>query len=299
MIDERHEELAALYVLDLLEGGELSAFEAELANDPALQALVRDLRDTTGSLALAVPTAVPSSELKARLLRQIQASTSPAPVVPFRPPSFLPWALAAGFAALTVWLGQSLLTTRKEAQSQQTESRLTQLALREARNRLEAERIILDRRLADSTRQLGDSQHQLADATAAIDAAGRQLAALNQQLQVQGDLANLKIATLASMLGNSPQALAVAVWNPSRQEGVLTVEKLPVLPRDQDYQLWVVDPAYQNPVNGGVFTVDGEGVARVQFKADQPISAIKAFAVTRERKGGVPKAEGPFVLLSK
>jgi len=92
----------------------------------------------------------------------------------------------------------------------------------------------------------------------------------------------------------------VAVWNPEKQEGMLKVEKLPALAANQDYQLWVVDPQYPNPVDGGVFTVDPEtGVANVQFKARQPVNAINAFAVTLERKGGVPKAEGPFVLLGK
>ena len=105
---------------------------------------------------------------------------------------------------------------------------------------------------------------------------------------------------LASLLKNSPQALAVAVWNPDKQEGVLKVEKLPALATDQDYQLWVVDPQYPNPVDGGVFTVDAQtGEARFQFKSKQPVKSINAFAVTLERKGGVPKAEGPFVLLGK
>ena len=43
MIDERHEELASLYALDLLEGAERAQFETALARDPELQALVREL----------------------------------------------------------------------------------------------------------------------------------------------------------------------------------------------------------------------------------------------------------------
>jgi anti-sigma-K factor RskA len=127
-----------------------------------------------------------------------------------------------------------------------------------------------------------------------------QLAALDRQLKAEGDLANFKIATLASLLGNSPQALAVAVWNPAKQEGVLTVEKLPALAEDKDYQLWLVDPQYAIPVDGGVFRVDpSTGVAHVTFKANKPIHSVAKFAVSLERKGGVPKAEGPMVLLSQ
>ena len=59
-------------------------------------------------------------------------------------------------------------------------------------------------------------------------------------------------------------------------------------------------PPDPNPVDGGVFTVDPTtGERRMKFKAKQPVGAVNAFAVTLERKGGVPKAEGPFVLLGK
>jgi DNA repair exonuclease SbcCD ATPase subunit len=182
--------------------------------------------------------------------------------------------------------------------------------LAEARKQL-AER---ERQLAEAQTRLGERERQLATLNQRVDALagasaeiGRQLgeaknqvAQLNTTLKSQSDLAQLKITTLASMLKNSPQALAVAVWDPARQEGVLTVDKLPALLANQDYQLWVVDPQYPNPVDGGVFTVDPQtGMASVTFKARQPVKAINAFAVTRERKGGVPKAEGPFVLLGK
>jgi hypothetical protein len=82
---------------------------------------------------------------------------------------------------------------------------------------------------------------------------------------------------------------------------VLTVDKLPALGADQDYQLWVVDPQYANPVDGGVFTVDPQsGAARViSSPATSRWPRSPRFAVTLERKGGVPKAEGPFVLLGK
>ena len=128
----------------------------------------------------------------------------------------------------------------------------------------------------------------------------QRVATLTAQLKLEGDIANLKITALASKLANSPEAVAIAVWNPLKQEGTLKVEKLPALAGGQDYQLWIVDPQYPNPVDGGVFTVDpNTGDQRLTFKANQPVKSIAAFAVTLERKGGVPKAEGPFVLLGK
>jgi hypothetical protein len=257
------------------------------------------LREAAGALAFTAPAATPSPGLKARLLAQIRPpKPAVAKLLPFRLPALIPWAVAAGFAVLAAWTGLNWLETRADADALRLESRLGRLALRDAENRLAAERIIGGQQIKDSSQQLADARQQLADTANQVLAANQRSADLALQLKTQGDLAQFKITTLSSMLGNSPQALAVAVWSPSRQEGVLAVEKLPPLASNQDYQLWVVDPKYQNPVNGGVFTVDASGVARVQFKPDQPVSAINAFAVTRERKGGVPKAEGPFVLLS-
>ena len=69
MIDERHEELASLYAFDLLEGEELAQFQTALARDPELQALVRDLRETSASLAHTAPAIVPPAAGSIRTLR--------------------------------------------------------------------------------------------------------------------------------------------------------------------------------------------------------------------------------------
>jgi anti-sigma-K factor RskA len=362
MIDERHEESAALYAFDLLDGAELAQFEAALARDPALQTLVRDLRESSAALAHTAPATEPPTELRARLLAEVASPTKPgtlnSKLVFF--PTWLPWLAAACFAATTAWFALLYLTSHSEVALLRDEQTLADLALKSARTQLETERLLsgqqrvnLDRQLADTTRRLADTTAQLTstdrllaaarnqladervstsqrlaaldqqlaalqaksgDAARQLDAARKVLAAQDAELDEQtkriaaieaqarseSDLAQFKITTLASMLKNSPQALAVAVWNPATQQGVLQVDKLPALAADKDYQLWVVDPQYPNPVDGGVFTVNAQtGAAHVQFKAKQAVRAINAFAVTLERKGGVPKAEGPFVLLGK
>ena len=279
MIDEHHEELASLYALDLLEGSERAQFESVLRGDSALLVLVRDLRNAAASLAFTAPATPLPAQFKDRVLSSIEghpAAKSGGPGQVVRPPlavfrTFLPWFAAAGFALGAGWLAGLYSLSRTELSLARSQENLASLALKSAANQLEAERIL----------------------------ATHQVAGLTQQLKTQGDLAHFKITTLASMLNNSPQALAVAVWDPAKQEGVLQVEKLPALATNQDYQLWVVDPQYPIPVDGGVFTVNPSGGARVAFKSKQPVNVINAFAVTLERKGGVPKAEGPFVLLGK
>ncbi|MSU65242.1 MAG: anti-sigma factor [Opitutus sp.] len=279
MIDELREEIASLYALDLLDGTERTQFESAMTADAALQTLVRDFRNAAAALAFAAPATPPPAELKERVLSSIEEHAESGPAAPghvVRPPpsvfrTFLPWFAAAGFAVGAGWLATLYSLSRTELSLARTQENLVSLALKSAANQLEAERILT----------------------------GRQVAELNQQLMAQGDLAHFKITTLASLLNNSPQALAVAIWDPAKQEGVLQVEKLPALAANQDYQIWVVDPQYPIPVDGGVFSVNPAGGARVAFKSKQPVNVINAFAVTLERKGGVPKAEGPFVLLGK
>jgi anti-sigma-K factor RskA len=51
-------------------------------------------------------------------------------------------------------------------------------------------------------------------------------------------------------------------------------------------------------VSAGVFAVDpATGEAHVVFRADRPVRSAAKFAVSVERKGGVPAREGPIVLL--
>jgi anti-sigma-K factor RskA len=317
MIDERTEELASLHAFDLLEGAERLAFETSLARDPALRALVRDLRESAASLAFTAPAAAPSPALRARVLAEVASPTSVrssgslasdpltssrqlAPIFPFRLATLIPWAAAAAFAIAAGWLSQSLLSSRSEADGLRTEARLTEIAREEAENQLKAERILLNKQIADTTQQLAEAKQQAASSTEQLTAdslrissLNARLASLDGQLKKQGDLAQLKIAALTSMLGNSPQALAVAVWNPAKQEGIFTVAKLPAAESDQDYELWVIDPHQPKPISAGVFTVGADGETKVEFKTEAPVASIAKFAVSREKKGGAPKLSGP------
>ena len=119
------------------------------------------------------------------------------------------------------------------------------------------------------------------------------------RLQERDVLAQIQIASLSSKLGNAPNANAVVVWDEKKQRGVLKVTQLPRNAADHDYQIWLVDPRYKNPVDGGVFHVAKDETLRVPFHPAAPVRAAQGFAISLERKGGVPKAEGPIVLLGK
>ena len=296
---ERHEDLAALAALDLLTTAEQAEFTVALAHHLELATLAASLRSTAAELAHIAPVAEPPADLKIRLLNSIaiQAKTARATlaqsprlaILPF--PTWIGFATAACFACLAAYFAQAYFNESALNSAFRDQQTLADLSLRSTKNQLAAERLITQRELAGAVKRASDS-------AALITTLESRLAETKQQLFAQGTIADYKIATLASLLGTSSQAGAVAVWNPASQEGVLTVQKLPALAADKDYQLWVVDPQYSIPVDGGVFKVDpATGEGRLIFHPNRPVKTVAKFAVSLERKGGVPKAEGPMVLI--
>ena len=274
MITERHEELAALHALGLLEGDDLHAFTAELTHDAELRALVADFSASTAALALAAPSVEPPATLKNCILAACPAraaASAGAEVIAFPLARFAPWAIAACGLLAALWFANQNIALRTESQAMRTERDLAEIAYKMTQGQLKERSLLAESMIND----------------------------LGNKLKRHEDLTRMKVTALASLLGNSPEAQAIAVWDPDLQSGLLTVDKLPAIAANQDYQLWVVDPAYANPVNGGVFHVEADGHAAVAFKTDQPIKKIAAFAVSLEKKGGVPKAEGVMVLLGK
>ncbi len=133
--------------------------------------------------------------------------------------------------------------------------------------------------------------------TANLQVRATELETTVERLESKDRFSEMRIAVLNSLLENSPKAVAVSVWDKDQQNGVLVVDNLAPLPPDRDYQLWVVDPGYENPVDAGVFQVDEKGKVRFEFKPKLPIKNFQKVAVSQEKKGGVPKAEGTMVLL--
>jgi anti-sigma-K factor RskA len=117
-------------------------------------------------------------------------------------------------------------------------------------------------------------------------------------LQKKDHLASLQIRTLNAQLAESRQALAAVVWSQEQQRGVLTIEKLKPPGPKEDYQLWVINALTPKPVSAGLIPVDERGTARYEFRSDAPVGAEDKFAISREKKGGGTKPEGPIIFLS-
>jgi hypothetical protein len=81
------------------------------------------------------------------------------------------------------------------------------------------------------------------------------------------------------------------VWNPRLQEGFLRLSALPSNdPTEAQYQLWIFDKTRDvYAVDGGVFNVSlpATGEAVVPFEPRLGVGEAAAFAVTKERPGGV------------
>ena len=123
--------------------------------------------------------------------------------------------------------------------------------------------------------------------------------------RLQRELANIRAAdplmqtiffTLTPSESGPADAKATVAWQPGQQTGVIRITNLPIPESGRDYQLWAVDAAHKDPISAGVIRVDKNGVAQIRFKPVEMAHQVKAFAISLEREGGVPKKEGPILL---
>jgi anti-sigma-K factor RskA len=103
--------------------------------------------------------------------------------------------------------------------------------------------------------------------------------------------------TLAPSAPAPADAKATVAWQPGRQSGVIRITNLPAPQPGKDYQLWAVDAEHKDPISAGIVRVDKNGVAQIRFNPVEKAEHVKAFAISLEREGGVPKKEGPILLV--
>jgi hypothetical protein len=186
--------------------------------------------------------------------------------------AWLPWAGAAGFALLAGLLSETYFAARTELLGLREQNALTAIEAKSLQQRLEAERILSARRIAD----------------------------LSAGARDQDGLGQCDLIPLHPPAGASPAAQALVVWNPHRQEGILFIHNLPVPAADSSYQLWILDPRYPAALRAGAFTAEAAGGdIRFPFKPGQSVDPPAGFFITVGRHGAGPAAEGPVVLTSQ
>ncbi|MDX2169153.1 MAG: anti-sigma factor, partial [Deltaproteobacteria bacterium] len=95
---------------------------------------------------------------------------------------------------------------------------------------------------------------------------------------------------------DAPPAAGHVLLSPPTGKALFYAFDLPPVPPDRVYELWWITEK-DGPVRAAVFHPDERGVGRVEALLPTGAGALQAAAVTVERAGGVPKPEGPMVLL--
>lgn len=267
-MDERYEELAGLHALGMLENDEQRSLDGGVARDRELRSMVAELELTAAELIHAVAPVTPPADLKRRVRAKIRAKrasyTSGA-----NWGSITGWAAAAVFGASAAWLW-----TDREKISQRSQSAVAEVQVQAQawQLKLEQERSTYETKVAQFMSEI-------------------------ETLKSRDARAQMQIATLQSSVEAYKQGVAVVVWDSETHQGVLKLEKMPPVEAGKDYQLWVVDPKNPVPVDAGVVRVDSKGFAKVDFKPLNDVSEAAKFALSVEKEGGVPKGEGPIVLI--
>jgi len=275
MIPENQQDRAIAYLLGDLDPAQAGQFETELQANGELRRWVDELRESTAALALGLPPQTPPPALRAKVLHGLRTPRADR-VAPPAPVAFRPWLVPClgGLAAcLAFVLGYTALryqATRSELEDDHAKAALF-------------------------AKTIGDMNRELAQLRAASGTQLKQIA----ELQARDSLASIKIASLAAQVDTYQRAGVVVVWDNQNQRGLAKLVNLPKPAAGKDYQLWIVDPKYPNPVNGGILTITDEAGTVASFKPDQPVSSANAFAISVEKTGGVVKAEGPIVFVGK
>jgi anti-sigma-K factor RskA len=285
MSDDLNQELAALAALDLLEGEQVAQWQAAIQADPSLVTLEAQLRAASAELAHLAPQVEPPASLRRNLMVELsQKEKTLAPVIPLR--MYVGWAAAACFAVIAAFAGRLVLQLKSDNALLLQEQRVAEISIKSLKTDIEAGRIIDKQTVADLQAELKKKDELLAQSGEAIKQAG--------------DMARFQLAALTSTNPVSPKSLAVAVWDPLKQKGMLEVSNLPAAGKGKDYQLWVIDPQYKLPVDAGVFHMDEKtGEAKVSFQTKQPIRSADKFAVSVEKEGGAVQHEGPIILFTQ
>lgn len=298
-MDEQQEELAALNALHALDDSERSALEISRSRDAELDDLAAELELTAAELASLVPAVTPPPALKASIMAQVRERasakklTSRATTSRAQP---IAWGIAAVLAAGCFWLWN------ERSQLAQQVAAMAEVEA-EARNqliRVRDERDALDEKNAKAAQEMGQLAAQLEGMRERSQITQQQLVTLTQEiseLRKKDAFAQVQIATLQSTVAAYKEGVAVVVWDSEKHQGLLKLEKMPPVESGKDYQLWVVDPKNPTPVNAGVVQVDAQGFAKVEFKPVDDVSSAAKFALSVEREGGVPKNEGPIILI--
>jgi anti-sigma-K factor RskA len=263
------EELACLYVLDRLDERERAAFEARLANDPELVALMRELEDALARRIRALPRHEPPAGLLSAIESRIDGVPSHGERAPARAASpawasFARWGIAAVIA-----VGVATVAVQD---------------LRRAPAAAQPYVIVVG-----------------------LDSLRSTLAELPVKVRpANADASFVQLATLAERFWDKPEDLPVkldsagqsgrgyALFDPASNQGFIAIRQLPAAGEGKQYHLWLIDTSSGQIREAGVLPA-AESARGLYFFSVAPTSASKPgrlnFFVTAEDSAAPESAE--------
>lgn len=137
-----------------------------------------------------------------------------------------------------------------------------------------------------------------------IEQKDTQITKLKSELQKKEEMLSIlearevDLVTMSGMETN-PDGYGKIIWDSEKQQALLQVSNMPAVPKDKDYQLWIIKN--NKPVSAGVFAVNdrGDKFFKIEQMADTDEKSTNAFAITMEPKGGMPQPTGDMYLMGK
>lgn len=270
------EEQACLYALDRLGPGERASFEAQLARDPGLAALVQEYEAAVARAILTLPRSTPPESLLARIEARIDRRVRP-PGPARRTMADFPWSRVAK------WSLAAVIATS-----------LGILALR-LPPRPTGPVVVLAILEADRTRY---SEVPLRNAGGDADARFVQLASLAESLWEQNRVAR-------SGQSQPPVDRSFALYDPGSLQGFIAVRELPAVSGNQRYIVWLSDRTTGGVWYAGMLPQGGPDSGLFCFllepKAAPQTKRPGIFITLEERDSATaaPKPRGRIVLGTK
>jgi hypothetical protein len=248
-----------------------------------------------GLMALEAPDAAPP-DLKMRLLARVHADgeesvrTAPLRVEAGVPPATvarrrIAWVLPFAAAALAVLAVAAYREIGWRAQEQDWRSQ---------RDRQEAA-------VATLQRELSTAQGDLATVSETLRARENDVTSLRTALSQAHEslsILNTRGLNLVALkeTKDAPPAEGHVLLSPPTGRALFYAFDLPQVAPDKAYELWWITEKH-GPVMAGLFRPNAQGLGRVEATLPSDAGAITAAAVTVEDAAGVPKPQGPMVLI--
>lgn len=287
-----HEDIQSdlpLYALGSLDAEERRAVEQHLAD--GCDSCSRELltwREVVGMVPLEIPARA-APDLKSKLLARVRAESARTDAQPAAPSKVarrrIGWAAPFAAAALALLA----FATYRE------------IGWRAERERVVAERTRQQQTVASLQRDLEAARGDFAKASAALAQRENDIAALRAALaKAEESLAivqrpGLNLVALKETK-DAPPAVGHVLLSEPTGKALFYAFGLPPVPSDKTYELWWITEK-EGPVQAGLFQPDERGLGRVEATLPSGAGAIQAAAVTVEQAGGVPKPQGPMVLI--